>query len=132
MNEWEDQAKQEADEPVGDEMEKQTQSGLFQALITNKDKEREERTLGDILIACNPQSNFAEEYVEHMEKYKEIFWAIFEEMERKEKEERKKIEKKKQKELMQVRRMDSVRLNVKDPPFHNFRVRSPRRRRSRR
>ena len=122
MNEWEDQVKLGAEEP-----EEQGQSVLFKNMMTDKDDERKTGRMRSIQSAAE-----AAKHAEERDEFMEIFRSIFEEMEKKEKEEREKTEKKKQKKLMQVRRVDSSRLNVKDPPFQNFRVRPPRRRRSRR
>lgn len=122
MNEWEDQGKQGAEEP-----EEQERSVLFKNMMTDKDDERKTGRMRSIQSAAE-----AAKHAEERDEFMEIFRSIFEEMEKKEKEEREKTEKKKQKKLMQVRRVDSSRLNVKDPPFQNFRVRPPRRRRSRR
>ena len=122
MNEWEDQGKPGAEEP-----EEQERSVLFKNMMTDQDDERKTGRMRSIQSAAE-----AAKHAEERDEFMEIFRSIFEEMEKKEKEEREKTEKKKQKKLMQVRRVDSSRLNVKDPPFQNFRVRPPRRRRSRR
>ena len=131
MNDREDQEKQETEETVKDETEKHPQISLTDALAACREQKRTKPHY--IVIPLDPEARAFAGSGERREKIFAAMRAMLEELSKQErKKPEKREEKEKQKDLLPVRRTDSVRMNGKNPPHHNFRVHPPRRRRSRR